>query len=313
MLDNLIMSFEAVCPMFIIMAAGYTIKKIGMIDGSALRQVNKVLFNVAFPCTVFNSLYGASFDLSTDAEFILYCWIAALAGWILSCPAAVKLEKDDRRRGAMVQAMNRTNYLVIGLPILQSVCGDTKYAFVTVTLSGLILISNVASVIVLEIFRGGKPDAKHLAGTIIKNPIIIMTVIGIATMVTGITIPAPLESAIHSVGTAATPMALIMIGASIDFNHMEDRIRAVMIGVAGKLVVLPLLVALGGILMGFRGVEFVALLILFGPSPTTTSYTMADQMGSDSDLARDCLVISSALVAFTMFIWIFLFRSLGMF
>ena len=64
---------------------------------------------------------------------------------------------------------------------------------------------------------------------------------------------------------------------------------------------------------GARGVEFVALLILFGPSPTTTSYTVADQMGSDGDLARDCVVIASALVAFTMFIWIFLFRSLGMF
>ena len=154
---------------------------------------------------------------------------------------------------------------------------------------------------------------KHLAGTIIKNPIIIMTIVGILTMITGIKVPAPVESAIHSIGVAATPMALIMIGASIDFNHMEDRIRAVSIAVIGKLIVLPLIAALGGVLMGFRGVEFVALLILFGPSPTTTSYTMADQMGSDSDLARDCLVIASALVAFTMFLWIFVFRSLGMF
>ena len=313
MLSNFLLSFEAVCPMFLIIAAGYTAKKLGMIDDRALKQVNKVLFNIAFPCTCFKSLYGAEFDLSSDARFILYCWIVALACWILACPLVMKIEKSNKRRGAMVQAMNRTNYLVIGLPILHSICGDTELAFVTVALSGLILISNVISIVVMELFRGGKPDPKHMAKSVFINPIILATLLGIVTMVTGITIPAPLASAASSLGGAATPIALLMIGASIDFKHMGDRIKPVIICVTGKLIILPLIAAAGGVLMGFRGVEFVALLILFGPSPTTTSYTVADQMGSDGDLARDCVVIASALVAFTMFLWIFLFRSLGMF
>jgi len=299
--------------MFLIIAAGYTIKKLGMIDGHAQKQVNKVLFNVAFPCTCFKSLYGAEFDISYDTRFIIYCWVVALVCWILTCPLVMKIEKSNKRRGAMIQAMNRTNYLVIGLPILHSICGDVEMAFVTVALSGLILMSNVVSVVVMEIFRGGKPDPKHLIKSIITNPIIVATAFGIVTMITGITIPAPLASAADSLGSAATPIALLMIGVSIDFKHMEDRIRPVIMCVFGKLIVLPLIAAAGGILMGFRGLEFVALLILFGPSPTTTSYTVADQMGSDGDLARDCVVIASALVAFTMFLWIFIFKSLGMF
>lgn len=313
MLDNLLMSFGAVFPMFLIIIAGYAVNKKNMIDAHAIKQVNRLLFNIAFPCTVFNSLYGASFDLSSDGKFIIFCWIVACIGWVITCPIVIKLEKINKRRGAMVQAINRTNYLVIGLPILQRICGDSDLAFVTVTMSGLILISNVASVVVMEIFRGGKPDAAHLVGAIIKNPVIVMTIVGIVTMITRVTVPASIESAIHSVGVAATPIALLMIGASIDFKHMGDRMKDVMICVVGKLIVLPAIVAIIGIAMGFRGVEFVALLILFGPSPTTTSYTVADQMGSDGDLARDCVVIASALVAFTMFIWIFLFRSLGMF
>lgn len=313
MLSNFLLSFEAVCPMFLIIAAGYTAKKLGMIDDRALKQVNKVLFNIAFPCTCFKSLYGADFDLSSDAGFILYCWIVALACWILACPLVMKIEKSNKRRGAMIQAMNRTNYLVIGLPILNSICGNADIAFVTVTLSGLILISNVISIVVMEIFRGGKPDPKHLFRSVFINPIILATILGIVTMITGITLPGPLVSAASSLGGAATPIALLMIGASIDFKHMGDRIRPVLICVSGKLIVLPLIAAVGGILMGFRGVEFVALLILFGPSPTTTSYTVADQMGSDGELARDCVVIASALVAFTMFLWIFIFKSLGMF
>ena len=307
------MSFEAVFPMFLIMLAGFSVKRLGFIDKSAIKQVNRILFNIAFPCTVIKSLYGASFDLSANGRFIMWCWIVSFIGWVVTCPIVMKLEKSNYRRGAMIQAINRTNYLVIGLPILASVCADADTAFVTVTLSGMILISNVMSVIFMEIFRGGKPDVKHLLKQIVINPVILATILGIATMMTGIVLPAPVVSAISSLGGAATPFALLMIGISIDFKHMGDRIKAVGMCVFGKLIVLPLLAAIGGVFLGFRGVEFVALLILFGPSPTTTSYTVADQMGSDGDLARDCVVVSSALVALTMFLWLFIFRSFGMF
>ncbi len=40
---------------------------------------------------------------------------------------------------------------------------------------------------------------------------------------------------------------------------------------------------------------------------------MAQQMGGDSDLAGNCVVFTSALSCATMFCWILLFKTLGVF
>ena len=49
-------------------------------------------------------------------------------------------------------------------------------------------------------------------------------------------------------------------------------------------------------------------------SPTAVnSFTMAQQMGGDAELAGDIVVVTSAVSMLTMFLWVFLFKSLGMF
>ena len=40
---------------------------------------------------------------------------------------------------------------------------------------------------------------------------------------------------------------------------------------------------------------------------------MTQQMGGDAELAGDIVVVTSALVCFTMFLWILLFQWLGVF
>ena len=44
-----------------------------------------------------------------------------------------------------------------------------------------------------------------------------------------------------------------------------------------------------------------------------SSYTMAEAMGSDGALAGAAVIFTSAFSLITMFLWLFLFRTLGMF
>jgi predicted permease len=44
-----------------------------------------------------------------------------------------------------------------------------------------------------------------------------------------------------------------------------------------------------------------------------SSYTMADSMDSDGELAGNCVIFSTPLSCITLFFWLFLFKSLGMF
>jgi predicted permease len=82
---------------------------------------------------------------------------------------------------------------------------------------------------------------------------------------------------------------------------------------AAKLIVAPGLFLGLGALLGFRGVAFVSLIGVFASPTAVNSFTMAQQMGGDAELAGDIVVTTSAVSIPTMFLWIFLFKSLGVF
>ncbi len=78
-------------------------------------------------------------------------------------------------------------------------------------------------------------------------------------------------------------------------------------------MIIPGFCLTAGALFGFRGIEFVTLIAVFASPCAVSSFTMADQMDSDSDLAANCVAFTSAFVCFTLFFWIFLFKHLGLF
>ena len=57
----------------------------------------------------------------------------------------------------------------------------------------------------------------------------------------------------------------------------------------------------------------MSLLGVFASPTAVNSFTMAQQMGGDAELAGDIVVVTSAVSMLTMFLWVFLFKSLGMF
>ena len=68
-----------------------------------------------------------------------------------------------------------------------------------------------------------------------------------------------------------------------------------------------------GALLGFQGVAFVSLIGVFASPTAVNSFTMAQQMGGDAELAGDIVVSTSALCIVTMFAWSVLFKALGAF
>lgn len=313
MVNNLAIALEAVTPMFLMIAVGYGTKLGKLIDTHGIKQINNVLFKAMFPCVAFYSLYGANIHEAFNPALICYSILMGILLWTLSFPVIMHIEKDRKKRGAMIQAINRSNFLVIGFPIVESICGKENLAATALTIVGMLLVNNIFAVVVLEIFRGGKPKILHILKEIIINPIIIATAAGTICMIFEVQFPFVIEKTISALGGTASNLALVVMGASLDLKNVGNRKHDLMICLIGKLIVVPGIVTVIGMLIGFRGVAFVTLLAFFAASPTVTSYTMADQMDSDGELARDSVVFATALVTFTMFCWIFLYKSIGMF
>lgn len=168
---------------------------------------------------------------------------------------------------------------------------------------------NVLSVIILEIFRGGKVNIKHMIKSVLTNPLIIASFIGLTMLILNINIPTFLHKTIGDISKIATPLSLIILGGSFSFSAIKGHIKPIIFGVCGKLILVPAIFLPISIFLGFRNVELASLMIMLSAPTAVSSFTMSQQMDSDSELAGQIVVFTSAFSIITVFLIIFILKQ----
>jgi predicted permease len=115
-------------------------------------------------------------------------------------------------------------------------------------------------------------------------------------------------------GRAATPMALAAMGGCFRFGGAKNCMRQLITSICGKLLIMPAIwLTIAAVFFGFRGEPFVCLLTLYAAPVAVSSYSMAQLMGGDGELASQIVVYTSVFSIFTIFWITFITKSLGMF
>lgn len=306
-------SANAVLPMCLVMALGYGTRRLGWIRREEISAINKIAFRIFLPCLLYYNVYCSDLSGSFDPLLMAYAVGGVLLTFGLSLSYTLLTEKLPERRGVMIQGMFRSNYVIMGIPVATALLGADQLGTVSILIAIVVPLFNMLSVVVLEVFRGQKPKPLHILGQIAKNPLVIGSVLGILTLAAGIRLPHILEQTIQNISAIASPLQLFLLGAFFQFSGLKTYRRELVTVSAAKLIVVPGLFLGLGALLGFRGVAFVSLIGVFASPTAVNSFTMAQQMGGDAELAGDIVVTTSAVSILTMFLWIFLFKSLGVF
>lgn len=306
-------SANAVLPMCLIMALGYGTRRLGWIRREEISAINKIAFRIFLPCLLYYNVYCSDLSGSFDPLLMAYAVGGVLLTFGLSLGYTLLTEKLPERRGVMIQGMFRSNYVIMGIPVATALLGADQLGTVSILIAVVVPLFNMLSVVVLEVFRGQKPKPLHILSQIAKNPLVIGSVLGILTLAAGIRLPHILEQTIQNISAIASPLQLFLLGAFFQFSGLKTYRRELVTVSAAKLIVAPGLFLGLGALLGFRGVAFVSLIGVFASPTAVNSFTMAQQMGGDAELAGDIVVTTSAVSILTMFLWIFLFKSLGVF
>lgn len=106
---------------------------------------------------------------------------------------------------------------------------------------------------------------------------------------------------------------MIILGASFKWNRITGGLKQLITVISLKLILIPGIVFFAAIQMGSRGEEFIALIPVFATPCAVATFVMAEEMNGDPELAGNCVVYSSALSCFTIFGWIIILKSLGIF
>ena len=312
-MEELRLSANAVLPVFLMMAAGYLARSLGVLERGDVGKMNRVAFRVFLPCLLFYNVYRSDLSSAVNAALIAYAVLGVLTVFAVAYVVVKRLESVNERRGVVMQGIFRSNYVILGLPIAQALLREDELGPVSVLIAIVVPIFNVLAVFVLERFRGGNVKSREVALQVVKNPLVVSSALGVVFLLLGIRLPPILEKTVSGLGTIATPLQLFLLGAFFRFEGLGRYAKALTAVTGVKLLVTPAIFLSLAAALGFRGVEFVALLGIFASPTAVNSFTMAQQMGGDAELAGDIVVSTSVFSAITMFGWIFLFKTIGVF
>lgn len=310
-MENLVLSLNVVLPLFLAMTTGYFMKRLSIVDERTLTVMNSVCFRLFLPVLLFYNIYNTNLAAVMNPRLLAFA-LGALGSALIALFLLIPLiEKDDRRRGVLVQGIFRGNFVLFGIPVAQALAPPDQVGVAALIIAITVPLNNAISVVILEVFRGGKIDVPRIVKGVITNPNIVGSALGLLLLILNLRLPYALEKTALDFSRVATPLALFLLGGSMSFRSVRGALRPLMIGVLGKLVVLPMVFIPISIWMGFRNIELITLMVLFGAPTAVASYTMAQQMDGDGELAAQIIVFGSAFSVLTMFVMIFTLKQLA--
>ena len=310
-MQNLVLSFNIIFPLFLLMVLGYFLKAVGMLDKTTLKKMNSIIFKAFLPCLIFYNVYTSEISDMFDKRLIIFSVASVVISFLVLIAVIPLIEKDNKKRGVIIQGIFRSNFVIFGIPLSMALYGDGIVGSAAVLIAIVVPVFNFLAVLSLEIFRGGRPDMVKILKGIVTNPLILSSLIGLLAMAVGLKLHSTLEKAIGDVSKITTPLALIVLGGSLDFGKIGGNAKQLAVSVIGRLVIVPCVFLPAAVYFGFRNAELAILLSLFASPTAVSSFTMAQQMGGDDELAGQIVVFNTTLCVITVFLWIFILKQIG--
>lgn len=311
-MDSFILSFNVIFPMTLLIALGYILLLKNILDESTALKLNRMIFVIFTPTTLFLNIYKTDISQVWDLRLLGFAVTSVLVIYFTSFIFYRHFVKDRRRKSVLIQAAYRTNIIFFGLPITLAIFGDSNAGQISLLIAIIVPLYNFLAVVLFEVFNGKKANISRSFVSILKNPLIIASMLGFIINLSDIKIPISIYNGLNDISKITTPLALIVLGASLKISALKN--DAILIAFAStlKLIIIPSILLGIAAYIGFRGVELVALLSVFASPVAVASYNMAHSMGGDSDLAASLVVTTSVFSVFTLFFFIGLLNHFGL-
>jgi predicted permease len=193
----------------------------------------------------------------------------------------------------------------IGLAVAGKLHGEAGIAAMGILIGAMVPLANLASVWMLA--RHGQSGVLR---EIVRNPLIIGTVAGLAFNLGGLELPGVAGQFLARLSEASIALGLLAVGAALRLRggkstHLEASGRCAagyFVGV--KLLAVPAIAWMAARALGLKGVYF-DVAVMFGALPTASSaYILAMRMGGDGAGVAWLISATTLGAMLTMPVWL---------
>lgn len=311
-MDSFLYSINATLPIFLLILLGKLLIKTKIINTEFTKIADKYVFKIALPALIFIDLTENDVRSNFNGSYVLFCFLVTLFCILVIWGLTNVFMKDRSEQGAFIQASYRSSAAILGLAFIDNMYSGAGMA--PLMIIGAVPLYNIFAVVILTLKGengGQKPDLKTTVINIFKNPILLAILISLPFAFLNLHFPAFINKAITNVGSTATPLALISIGATFEGKKAIRKLKPTVIATFIKLVLLAALFLPLAIWLGYRNQELMAVLIMLGSPSTVSCYIMAKNTNNDAVLTSSIIVLTTLFSSLTLTGWIFILHTMG--
>lgn len=288
--------------LFLMIFLGYFLYKIGLIDGDFIKKLTKLLLNVTLPAMILASVLEQEGE--RNMGIVAEVFAVGIAVYVLLPVVGVLLiklmrfPKEDQGLYAFMMAYSNVGFM--GFPLMDALYGQTAVFYAAII--NIVFNISVFTCGVMLMNLGKSERKAKLEWKKLLTPGVSVSLLSVVVYLLDMSWPKDLVSVVSSVGNVTTPLAMVLIGATLAtmnirsiFNDWHVYPFAVV-----RQVLLPL--AFWPVLKFFIADSFVlaVVYILLLMPIANTSVLFATEYDGNEQLAAKSVFITTFLSVLTV-------------
>jgi malonate transporter and related proteins len=299
---------SALLPVVVLIAIGYAAGLRRWITAAGVKDLSNLVFLVLTPALLFRTMSKVQvqqLDFRPVAAYFIAVGLI-FAGTLVVCGF-------NRRAAVLALANTFGNTVMIGIPLVSLAWGQPGLVtlFTLYTVHTAVLLTSATLVLELAVARedaaAGRAAPRHIGLTVLMavrnallHPVPLPIIAALLFAQTGLSIPEFIDRPLELLGNALAPTALVLVGATLAGTAVGAQWRGALALAAVKNLLHPLLVAVGGMLLGLSGAPLAVMVVVASLPIGANVFLFSQRYGVAEDLITASVGLSTVLAVVTV-------------
>jgi predicted permease len=291
--------YNVIVPVFLTAAIGFWFEKRFK---PVVSSLSRIAIYVFMPCLIFQSIATSQLEAGELSRLLILIAVMTIimygVGWAIAHSHASLGRPTQSAILLSVVLVNAGNF---GLPLIEFAFGPDGSQRSVIIATVMSVITNTVGVYLASL---GNASVKDAALNILKTPLPYAVVLGIVVNVTQFTLPVPITRTVSTLGQAAVPLLLVLLGvqlASVSLRSQSPaRSRAIVLCTATRLVLSPLLLVILTGMLGITGLTQKIAIVQLSLPTAVNAALFAAEFGSDAPFVSTAIMVSTLVSVLTL-------------
>jgi predicted permease len=292
--------FSALGPVVLLVILGYVAGRLRWIRAESSKDLSNLVFLVLTPALMFRTM--GKVDVKELEALPLLTYFAAV---LLLFALMLFWQGFNRRAAVLALATTFSNTVMIGIALVSLAYGEAGLVILLslISLHALVLLTAGTVVLELAVARessGGGQGVRAMLRTVLGavrnaviHPVPLPIIAGLLYAQTGWAIPEVVDKPLQWLGNAFGPLALLLVGVTLAGTTVGPHLRGALGLTLVKNLLMPVLVAGLGLLMGLSSLALVIMVVTAALPMGANVFLFSQRYAVAEELVTASIIVSN--------------------